>query len=105
MKKYLLLFIVLLIAFIYGYFIGIKNIQTHVATTDGNKYAAKMYSDYSIVGESCQGEDTDGDSYVSCDFRLKNASASEKILHLQCPTIMKSLTGSVCKEYRISIPQ
>ncbi len=104
MKKYLFLVVALLIAFLYGYFIGIKNIQTHVATKDGTSYTTKMYSDYSIVGESCQGEDTDGDSYVSCDFRLKNAS-SEKVLHLQCPTIMKSFTGSVCKEYRITIPQ
>ena len=104
MKKYLLLFILLLVACVYGYFIGIKNIQTHVAVGDGETYTAKMYSDYTVIGKSCQGEDTDGDSYVSCDFRLKNAS-SEKILHLQCPTTIKSLTGSICKEYRLTIPQ
>ena len=106
MKKYTLLgmILVVLVGALYFYVIGIKKIQTWVSVRDGEKYTVKMYSDYSVVGNSCQGEDTDGDTYVSCDFRIKNASSIEKVLHLQCPTMLKSLTGSVCKEYRLILP-
>jgi hypothetical protein len=107
MKKYVILCITLsiLIFGLYFYFIGIKNIQTSVSVKDGKSYITKMYSDYSIVGDSCQGEDTNADSYVSCDFRIKNTAEGEQILHLQCPTILKSFTGSICKEYRTSSSQ
>lgn len=105
MKKYVVLLVVLTLLFIYGYFIGIKHIQASVSHNDAKNYIEKMYSDYTLIGENCQGEDTDNDSYVSCDLRLKNTAGNEKILHLQCPIITKSLTGTVCKEYRAIIQQ
>lgn len=107
MKKYTLIGMILIVLLggFYFYVVGIKKMQTWVSVRDGEKYTMKMYSDYSVMGNSCQGEDTDGDTYVSCDFRIKNIINEEKILHLQCPIMMKSFTGSVCKEYRLTLPQ
>jgi len=90
---------------VYFYVFGVKKLQSSMAVSSGESYISKMYSEYSVLGKSCQGEDTDGDTYVSCDFRIKNPSNAERVLHLQCPTMWKSITGSVCKEYQISFPQ
>jgi flagellar basal body-associated protein FliL len=109
MKKYILitLFATLFmcVGALYFYYIGVKSVRAGVATSDGKEYIQKMYSEYTIVGTSCQGEDTDRDSYVSCDFRIKNVSNEERVIHLQCPTVFKSYTGSVCKEYRVTLNQ
>jgi hypothetical protein len=109
MKKYILIALCVIalgfIGSIYFYFVGVKSVRANVATSDGKEYIQKMYGEYVIVGTSCQGEDTDGDSYVSCDFRIKNASNEERVIHLQCPTVFKSYTGSVCKEYRLTLSQ
>jgi hypothetical protein len=65
-----------------------------------------MYSDYTIAGESCQGEDTNGDSYITCNFRLKeNTNGAEKTITLQCPTFIKSYIGTSCKEVGITLNQ
>ena len=108
MKKYIFVFIIF--AFIlfglYFYVFGVKKLQSNIAVSSGEMYISKMYGEYAVLGKSCQGEDTDGDTYVSCDFRIKRTSSSEeRVLHLQCPTMWKSITGSVCKEYRFVIPQ
>ena len=107
MKKYIFffLFLGLILFLLYGYVFGMKSLRANIATSKGESYISKMYTEYSIIGTSCQGEDTDGDSYVSCDFRIKNGTSDERVLHLQCPTIHKAVTGSVCKEYRFAIPQ
>ena len=70
------------------------------AISMGHKYIAEVYSDYTFAGEHCQGVDTDGDNYVSCDFRLTRGD-TERVVNLQCPTIRKSLVGSSCKESRL----
>lgn len=92
-----------------GLYIGgaivFKNIRSSVALSAGEKFISKLYAEYSIVGGSCQGEDTDSDKYVSCDFRIRNTSGTERVVHLQCPVISKRVLGSTCKETRTVIPQ
>ncbi len=85
--------------------IGLREVRASMAQKRGDAFVQKLYSDYVIAGESCQGEDTDGDSYVSCDFRLVSASGQERVVHLQCPDISKSLLGNTCKESRLTLPQ
>ena len=64
------------------------------------------------MGKSCQGEDSDNNGYVTCNFRLKsttqntdntNNPMSEKTITLQCPTFIKSYMGTSCKEMGFSI--
>ncbi len=92
-----------------GLFLGasilLRNTRASVAQNRGEAFVEKLYAEYSIAGKSCQGEDTDGDSYVSCDFRLKNPTDAERIVHLQCPTMWKALLGNSCKEARLVLPQ
>lgn len=88
-----------------GSSILLRDTRASVAQRKGDAFVQKLYSEYAIAGQSCQGEDTDGDQYVSCDYRLKNPAGEERIVHLQCPTIWKSLVGNVCKESRLVIPQ
>ena len=108
MTKFIIGFILLLILVVGGY-IGfitvIKDLRGSRAETMSAKYITNLFSEYHIIGKNCQGEDTNGDSYVSCDIRIQKGEdvATEKVINLSCPTMWKSYTGSTCKE-RISIP-
>ncbi len=111
MKKLLfLLFLVIVVgggfaAYVYAK-IFIKDLRSGRAETMSAKYIANLYADYQVIGKNCQGEDTNGDSYVSCDVRIMRGTdpLSEKVLNLQCPTMWKSYTGNTCKESRLAIP-
>lgn len=101
--KFLIGFIVFAIIIVGGYFFvvkGITSMRASRAMSMGHKYIAEVYRDYTLAGEHCQGVDTDGDNYVSCDFRLTRGD-NERVVNLQCPTIRKSLIGSSCKESRL----
>ena len=50
-------------------------------------------------------EDSNADGYVTCNFRLKSSSGSEKTITLQCPTFIKSFLGTSCKEVGFTINQ
>ncbi len=108
MKKYL--FLIILLALIagglYAYFILGNQLRAARGEVTGKDYVAKLYSDYSIAGSSCQGEDTNNDGYVTCNFRLKEkVSAVEKTITLQCPTLIKSFMATSCKEVGITLNQ
>lgn len=108
MKKailFILLFLVVFAVVYVGTSILLRMARARVAQGRGQTFIAKLYAEYAVVGENCQGEDTDNDSYVSCDFRIKNALSEERVVHLQCPTIWKSILGDTCKESRLVIPQ
>jgi hypothetical protein len=97
--------VIILCAFLYlASAIGIREVRAHVAQNRGESFIQKLYADYTILGKNCQGEDTDGDSYVSCDFRITNTAHDERVVHLQCPDISKSLIGNTCKESRLTLP-
>jgi len=105
MKKilYFLVFILILAAIFGGYFgsiIFMKNIVSDRAETMTQKYIANLYSEYSVIGLNCQGEDTDADTYVSCDVRIRKGDdvTTESTRYLSCPTLWKSFTGNTCKE-------
>jgi flagellar basal body-associated protein FliL len=105
MKKILLfiVFILILVVIFGGYFGSIvlmKDVVSGRAETMTRKYVANLYSEYSVIGLNCQGEDTDGDTYVSCDVRIRKGddNSTEQTRYLSCPTIWKSFTGSTCKE-------
>lgn len=99
--------LILLIVLVGGGYLGsvivYKNIQAKRAITMGESYTKELYSEYSIVGKICQGEDTDKDNYVACDFRIKDPAGTEKTINLQCPTLWKSYTGNTCKESRLQL--
>ena len=105
MKKflYLIVFILILVIIFGGYFGSIvlmKKIVSGRAEEMTKKYVANLYTEYSVIGINCQGEDTDGDNYVSCDVRIRKGddSATETTRYLSCPTLWKSFTGNTCKE-------
>ena len=105
MKKILFLIVLILVLVVIfgGYFgsiILMKNVVSDRAGTMTQKYISNLYSEYSVIGLNCQGEDTDGDSYVSCDVRIRkgNDMSTEQTRYLSCPTIWKSFTGNTCKE-------
>ncbi len=107
MKKGLLIAAAIILVIIIAYFaitLGSAKLRSARALATGHSYIREVFGDYAVAGEHCQGIDTDGDSYVSCDFRLVKNDI-ERVINLQCPTIGKSLTGSSCKESRLSIPQ
>ncbi len=101
--------VVLSLALVLAVFLGgsilLRNARASVAQNRGEAFVAKLYAEYQIMGKSCQGEDTDGDAYVSCDFRLKNPTDAERVVHLQCPTMWKAFLGNTCKESRLVLPQ
>ena len=107
MKKYLYTLLVILFVFIsfYGYFVFGNQMRASRALSKGNDYTATMYNDYKVMGQSCQGEDTNSDSYVTCNFRLQNMNGVEKTITLQCPTFWKSFMYTSCKEQGIVINQ
>ncbi len=108
MKKYLFLIILILIIIssFYVYFIGSNQVRAERGLAKGSDYITKMYNDYSIAGQNCQGEDTNGDSYITCNFRLKeNTTLVEKTITLQCPTFIKSYLATSCKEVGLTLNQ
>ncbi len=74
------------------------------AESVGHTYIEKVYKEYSILGEVCQGVDTDSDGYVSCTFRVGKEGV-EKEVNLQCPTYIKSFLGNECKATQMVLPQ
>jgi flagellar basal body-associated protein FliL len=105
MKKtiYLLVFILIIAGIFAGYFytkVFIKDIVSGRAETMTKKYMENVYKEYSILGLNCQGVDTDGDAYVSCDVRIQvgDDKSTEATRYLSCPTVWASFTGSTCKE-------
>ena len=97
---------VLVIFFFYSYFILGNQARSARALEKGGDYASKMYADYTVVGKNCQGEDSNNDGYVTCNFRLqKNGKEEEKTITLQCPTFVKSFLATSCKEQGILINQ
>jgi uncharacterized protein (UPF0333 family) len=108
MKKYIFLFIILILIGLglYAYFILGNQMRSVRGLDSGKEYVAKMYSDYSIAGNNCQGEDSNDDGYITCNFRLKEkVSGNEKTVNLQCPTFIKSYLATSCKEVGITINQ
>lgn len=107
MKKYFsaISVLVLIVLGLYSYFILGNQMRTVRGIQKGKEYAMKMYSDYAVVGENCQGEDSDNNGYITCNFRLKKSSPSEeeKTITLQCPTFVKSFMATSCKEQGILI--
>lgn len=90
----------------YSYFILGNQARSTRALTKGGDYVMKMYGDYTVAGKSCQGEDSDNNGYVTCNFRIKKeASNLEKTVTLQCPTFIKSFLATSCKEQGIVINQ
>ncbi len=84
----------------FGSIIFVKNLRADRAVVMSEKFVRNLFSEYTMIGQNCQGEDTNGDSYVSCDIRIQkgNDISTEKVLNLSCPTMWKSYTGSTCKE-------
>jgi hypothetical protein len=105
--KYFLGLLIILAAIVAGYFYSIvwmKDFRAARAEASGTEFISKVYTDYSVVGKNCQGEDTDDNGYVTCSFRVKNLENIERTVRLECPTIVKGIFGSSCKE-GISIPE
>lgn len=98
--KWLLIFaIVLAIAIFVGSTIGVNKLRSVRATSEAKNYVSKLYPGYTIGGSVCQGEDTDGDTYVSCDLNIGNTT-DNRVINIQCPTIVKSFLGTSCKQAR-----
>ncbi len=107
-KKYIFILacIGIIIGGVYVYFIAGNQLRASRGLSKGNDYTVTMYKDYHVMGQSCQGEDTNGDSYVTCNFRLQKVSdGAEKTITLQCPTFWKSWMYTNCKEQGIVINQ
>ncbi|MDQ5957087.1 MAG: hypothetical protein QG614_61 [Patescibacteria group bacterium] len=108
MKKYLYFFIFLIIILsgFYAYFILGNQLRAARADVKAEDYINKMYQDYDVAGHSCQGDDTNHDTYVTCDYRVKEKSSGyEKTIILQCPTFWKSFMATACKEQGLLINQ
>lgn len=108
MKKSLSVLVVLVICglLVLGYFFSItfmNGVRAHRAEKVGHTYIEKVYSEYQLLGEICQGVDTDSDGYVSCTFRV-GKGGSDKEINLQCPTYIKSFLGNDCKATQMVIP-
>jgi hypothetical protein len=79
--------------------IGVNKLRSMRATSEARTYVSQLYPGYGIDGSVCQGEDTDADSYVSCDLNISNGT-DNRIINIQCPTIVKSFLGTSCKQTR-----
>lgn len=99
MKKFLWIALILIIVLgsIYMHFIGGNQLRAWRANQTGEKFVSKLYGDYTIAGKSCQGEDTNNDGYVTCNFRILKVN-DEKVITIQCPDFIKSYLGTSCKE-------
>ncbi len=80
-----------------------NDIRAERAQKIGHKYITKVYQEYKILGEICQGVDTNTDGYVSCTFRI-GKDTLEKEVNLQCPTYIKSFLGNECKATQMVLP-
>ena len=96
--------IILIVAVYLGMAVGGNRVRAKMAENNGNEFIKKLYAEYNTVSVSCQSQDHDGDGYVSCDFRLMSPDKLERVVHLQCPTISKTLIGESCKESRMILP-
>ena len=108
MKKVFVMVVIILILVSagYSYFILGNQMRSMRGESLGKKYVSKVYTDFLIVGKNCQGEDVDGNSYITCNFRLKQSgSGTEKVITLQCPTFIKSFLATSCKEQGYNISQ
>lgn len=95
-----------ILLFLYAYFILGNQARSVRALSKGKEFASKMYADYVVIGENCQGEDSNNNGYVTCNFRLqKQGKDEEKTITLQCPTFVKSFLATSCKEQGIVINQ
>lgn len=108
MKKTLsiIIFLVVCGGLIASYFFSItfmNTIRAHRAEKIGHVYIEKVYKEYTILGELCQGVDTDSNGYVSCTFRIGKGE-TEKEVNLQCPTYIKSFLGNECKATQMVLP-
>ena len=107
----IILGVLLVLGIFFGAYVGFiilqKNINASRAEVMSEKYVANLYSEYSIVGKNCQGEDTNQDNYISCDVRIKigNDAATEKVVQLSCPTFIQSYLGNTCKESRLQLAE
>jgi hypothetical protein len=81
--------------------IGVNKLRSMRAEGEAKVYVSKLYPGYTIGGIICQGEDTDTDSYVSCDLNIGN-TIENRVINVQCPTIIKSFLGTSCKQARPS---
>jgi flagellar basal body-associated protein FliL len=98
-KWLFILAIILAIAIFVGSTVGVNKLRSVRATSEAKNYVAKLYPGYTIGGSVCQGEDTDGDTYVSCDLNIGNTTEN-RVINIQCPTIIKSFLGTSCKQAR-----
>jgi hypothetical protein len=104
--SFILVVVVIFVIAFYSYFILGNQARSTRALTKGGQYVATMYGDYAVAGKSCQGEDSDNNGYVTCNFRIKKGEpAQEKTITLQCPTFIKSFLATSCKEQGIVINQ
>ena len=98
--------VLLFVLFLYAYFILGNQARSARGLQKGGDYVAKMYADHRVLGQTCQGEDTNGDGYVTCNLRIQKSGAEvEKTITLQCPTFIKSFLATNCKEQGIVINQ
>ena len=82
--------------------IGINKLRSARASAQAKTYVSKLFPGYIIGGSVCQGEDTDGDAYVSCDLNIGNQT-DNRVINIQCPTIWKSFLGTSWKPARPNI--
>ena len=106
MKSYLITFLILVLISggLYSYFILGNQVRSSRGLAKGGDYVATMYGDYAIAGKSCQGEDSDKDGYITCNFRIQSPQ-NEKTIVLQCPTFFKSYMATNCKEQGMLMSQ
>jgi len=97
---FVLLFAAVIVGGFFAYAYVTRTVRAGVAQSRAEAFVSRVYAEYTVVGKNCQSEDTDGDAYVSCDVRIKSG-ADERTLHLQCPTVWKTLLGNTCKETRV----
>lgn len=101
MKVVLVLAVILAILIFVASTIGVNKLRSMRAASEAQNYVSKLYPGYTIGGLVCQGEDTDSDSYVSCDLNIGNTTEN-RVINVQCPTIFKSFLGTSCKQARPS---
>jgi hypothetical protein len=109
MKKYLYALVTIGFILTAGYLVVLgtnfkNNIRAYRAEKIGHLYIEKVYKEYVVLGEICQGVDTDDNGYVSCTFRLSKEN-TEKEINLQCPTYIKSFLGNECKASQMVMSQ
>lgn len=100
---YVILFLAIVAGGLYMYFVAGNQMRSWRGEQTGTNYIAKLYGDHTVMGSSCQGQDSDGDGYITCNFRIKSPQNTERTIILQCPTFWKSYMGNSCKENGLMI--